>query len=112
MEKMDNLLERLQNAGNAILKYVPNDKSDYWEMQNAVNVAIANIRMNGKTARWEKITGIAPPEYHGRHVCSNCDCFAPVEAPYGNREILSAFCPGCGARMEDGKDAGRDVEAR
>lgn len=50
---------------------------------------------------WVKATGVMPPEYFGKHVCSVCDSFAP------NRfnsmfEWLSKVCPSCGAKM-DGK---------
>jgi hypothetical protein len=41
-----------------------------------------------------------PPEHHGRHRCSVCDCMAMYERP--GHEGLSKFCPNCGAKMENG----------
>lgn len=58
-----------------------------------------------KTGEWIKATGMMPPEFHGHHCCSECDNFANMEPPFGNREDLSKFCPNCGARMyKDGED--------
>lgn len=53
-----------------------------------------------KRGRWERITGMAPPEYHGHRICSICECFAPYDPLHMRREILSKYCPGCGAKME------------
>lgn len=49
-----------------------------------------------KTARWEKRTGMMPPEYHGHYWCSNCDW----HGKYNEREADYKFCPACGAKME------------
>jgi hypothetical protein len=53
-----------------------------------------------KCGRWERITGMAPPEYHGHRICSICECFAPYDPLHMGREILPKYCPGCGAKME------------
>ena len=50
--------------------------------------------------RWVQLTGMAPPEYHGHKVCSLCNCFAPYDPIHPWKEILSKYCPGCGAKME------------
>lgn len=50
--------------------------------------------------RWVKLTGMAPPEYHGHKVCSLCDCMAPYNPLHVGREMLTPYCPGCGAKME------------
>jgi hypothetical protein len=50
-----------------------------------------------KTARWEKRTGMMPPEYHGHYWCSNCDW----HGKYNEREKDYKFCPACGAKMEN-----------
>ena len=52
-----------------------------------------------KGGRWEKLTGMAPPEYHGHHICSVCEAFAPYDPLHQGREELSPFCPSCGAKM-------------
>lgn len=50
---------------------------------------------------WLKATGMMPPEYFGRHVCSVCDHFAPNEFHgYNTHEWLSPICPHCGAKMD------------
>jgi len=61
-----------------------------------------NINIHGK---WIRLTGMAPPEYHGHKICSVCECFAPYDPIHPWREMLSSYCPGCGAKMgvsEDG----------
>ena len=50
-----------------------------------------------KTARWEKRTGMMPPEYHGHYWCSNCEW----HGKYNEREKDYKFCPACGAEMEN-----------
>ena len=50
-----------------------------------------------KSARWIKITGMRPPEYAGRQVCSECGGMALENRM---REVLSEYCPYCGAKME------------
>ena len=54
--------------------------------------------------RWERLTGMAPPEYHGHKVCSVCGCLAPYNPLHPGHEELSEYCPGCGARMDGGRD--------
>lgn len=53
-----------------------------------------------KNGRWERLTGMAPPEYHGHKICSVCESMAPYDPIHVGREILSKYCPGCGAKME------------
>ena len=47
-----------------------------------------------KRGRWERITGMAPPEYHGHRICSICECFAPYDPLHMGRQILPKYCPG------------------
>lgn len=53
--------------------------------------------------KWVKATGMMPPEYFGKHVCSVCDHFAPNYFQ-GTHEWLSPICPCCGAKMDEKKD--------
>lgn len=53
-----------------------------------------------KRGRWVRLTGMAPPEYHGHKICSLCECFAPYDPLHMGREMLPKYCPGCGAEME------------
>lgn len=50
--------------------------------------------------KWVKATGMMPPEYCGLHICSECGHYAGRKPPYGGREMLSDYCPNCGARMD------------
>ena len=50
-----------------------------------------------KVARWEKRTGMMPPEYHGHYWCSNCEW----HGRYNEREQEYKYCPACGAKMEN-----------
>ena len=56
-----------------------------------------------KRGRWYKPTGMMPPEYAGRHRCSECDGFAMHDWKT-HREVLTDFCPWCGADMRGGQD--------
>ena len=47
---------------------------------------------------WVKLDGqMLPPELHGKHRCSRCRNLA---AEKNGQELLSDYCPSCGARME------------
>jgi hypothetical protein len=50
--------------------------------------------------KWVMIGGMKPPEYHHHHQCSACESYAPMRPPYGGREVLSPYCPACGAKMD------------
>lgn len=47
---------------------------------------------------WEKWGGMMPPEYTGKHFCSQCGGHCPHD--YGH-EKFSPWCPGCGAKMDE-----------
>lgn len=49
------------------------------------------------TAYWEKITGMAPPEYHGHYMCSKCEWSGKYY--YNVHEEEYRYCPACGAKM-------------
>lgn len=57
------------------------------------------IKPERKTGRWVKPTGMMPPEHTGRHRCSKCDEFAPVDWK-SHKEELTDYCPHCGLKME------------
>lgn len=48
---------------------------------------------------WVEIKGMAPPEYHGKHKCSVCGEMALCKKMH---EVLSEYCPHCGAKMDGG----------
>ena len=50
-----------------------------------------------KQGEWIAYKGMQPPEFHGKHYCSNC-YHAIHLASNGN---VYNYCPNCGARMED-----------
>lgn len=49
-------------------------------------------------AKWIELSGMMPPEWRGRHICSECMKFALRD--FYHREKLSDYCPSCGAEME------------
>ena len=78
-----------------------------------VECTVLNKRLNAIPAadvvpvrhgRWEKATGMMPPEYCGLHICSECGHYAGRKPPYGGKEMLSDYCPNCGARMDGDGD--------
>lgn len=50
-----------------------------------------------KHGRWIEIIGMAPPEYHNLHCCSICGDLAMQR---NHRELLTNYCPNCGAKMD------------
>ena len=52
-----------------------------------------------EVGKWIKLTGMAPPEYHGHKICSVCESLAPYDPIHPWREMLSPYCPACGAKM-------------
>ena len=79
------------------------DKTEYahgWNcaieiIQNAPTVDAVEV-VHG---RWERMVGMMPPEYHGRHECSCCGVKA---LDWKFHEYLSNYCPNCGAKMDGG----------
>lgn len=55
-----------------------------------------------KPGHWYKPTGMMPPEYTGVYRCSICDCIAMRDWKR-MRQVLTRFCPGCGAFMTNGE---------
>lgn len=68
------------------------------EQMNDIVLLLEKQRVS--RGRWERLTGMAPPEYHGHKVCSVCGCMAPHHPIHIAREELPKYCPGCGAEME------------
>ena len=50
-------------------------------------------------ARWVKMTGMMPPEYHGHYECSNCQWHMKGLRNSWTREEELSYCPNCGAKM-------------
>lgn len=57
-----------------------------------------------KHGKWVMMGGMKPREDHHHHQCSVCESYAPMQMPYGAREVLSPFCPTCGAKMDLGEE--------
>ena len=71
------------------------------EVDKSLGEKMDDLReLTQKRGRWVRLTGMAPPEYHGHKVCSLCDCMAPHDPIHIANEILTPYCPGCGAEME------------
>lgn len=75
----------------------------YWYLCDGLEEC-EEVEPERKKGKWIKATGMMPPEFHGRHCCSECGNFANMEPPFGNREDLSKFCPNCGADMRERKE--------
>ncbi len=67
------------------------------EFEMMVKPLNREVEAEPKTGEWIKATDMMPPEFHGHHCCSECGAFANMDAPYGNREDLSNYCPNCGS---------------
>lgn len=73
------------------------DRGQVMECIDAAPTIATGTNVLGK---WIKLTGMAPPEHHGHKICSVCNCLAPYDPIHQWREVLSPYCPGCGAKME------------
>ena len=51
-----------------------------------------------KESEWVKMHGMMIPELHGYHECKLCG----YHEDYHKREVLTPFCPVCGAKMKNG----------
>lgn len=70
-----------------------------WYKGNIMEVPAADV-VEVVHGEWKKLRGMAPPEYHGRHICSECGRMAKE---WKMHEILTDYCPHCGAKMDGGK---------
>ena len=53
-----------------------------------------------KRGEWIPLTGMQPPELHGKHYCSECDLILHLKLNGG----IYNYCPNCGARMGEAND--------
>jgi len=99
------LLDRMNNFCEINCDYTKKQRS---VMCGACGIGYAKIMVEDAVAedvrpvvhgRWEKATGMMPPEYCGLHICSECGHYAGRKPPYGGKEFLSDYCPNCGADM-------------
>ena len=97
-DEFDNLIYAEQ------MKYA-DDKGNYtYRILEAMRADVRNCPtvdaipvVHGK---WIVTGGMKPPEYHHHHQCSVCEAYAPMRPPYGSREMLTPWCPGCNAKMD------------
>ena len=74
-----------------------------FELEDVLNVLKGVESVNATPivhGYWSKATGMMPPEFFGRHICSVCDHFAPNDYYHNTHEWLSPICPNCGAKMD------------
>lgn len=76
---------------------------DMYEIVKAIPAADAVPVVH---ARWVKMTGMMPPEYHGHYMCSNCEWHMKGLRNSWTREEELSYCPGCGAIMDGGEGDG------
>lgn len=55
-----------------------------------------------KHGKWEEWSGIITVGPEGKHHCSLCGGRAPYYYDAGFHKRLTDWCPGCGAKMDDG----------
>ena len=94
MESLGNALDQMHGFGGYTFKDVDELETAAWKAQELLK------DQEPKCGKWVRLTGMAPPEYHGHKVCSACGCLAPYDPIHPWREELSRYCPGCGAEME------------
>jgi PHP family Zn ribbon phosphoesterase len=70
------------------------------ELQRAFDEGYEAGKTDRPTGDWIAYKGMQPPEFHGKHYCSNC-YHAIHLASNGN---VYNYCPNCGARMKGADD--------
>lgn len=96
-------MTRLIDVGSIVYSRMVVDNGDVFVPLKDISDAPTIDAVQVVRGEWLKVTGMMPPEYFGRHVCSVCDHFAPNEH-YGTHEWLSPICPNCGSKMDKQKD--------
>lgn len=86
-------------------------ESEYGK-RNDIIMACEEIVCNAATedvkpiiyAYWECIGDVAPVGLHGLHHCSLCGHPSMRAFNISSREVLTPYCPNCGAKMVDKTD--------
>ena len=96
---MDDLISRQTAIDALILLQDHSDMPEDWH--KGISVAISCIyrvpSVERKKGKWERITGMVPPEYQGHYCCS--ECWWHFKGYVGVIENSFNFCPNCGAEM-------------
>lgn len=81
------------------------EHSELWHYEQALSEIreILESEPGRKTGEWYKPVGMMPPEYAGVYRCSKCDEIAMCDWKH-HKQVLSNFCPNCGADMREGQD--------
>ena len=90
----DELIKRLE------IYPVYNGMADIDDIETIVREMSTVATDTNVLGKWIRLTGMAPPEYHGHKICSVCNSFAPYDPLHQGREMLTPYCPGCGSMME------------
>lgn len=77
------------------------DLSYYNIVKEAVQMETAVDAVPVVHARWVKMTGMMPPEYHGHYECSMCQWHMKGLRNSWTREEELNYCPHCGAKMQN-----------
>ncbi|MBR4457361.1 MAG: hypothetical protein IKS31_00155 [Clostridia bacterium] len=72
-------------------------------IKDGIPDALAILREQ-EVGQWIRLTGMAPPEFHGHKICSVCNCLIPYDPIHPWREMLTPYCPACGAKMDVNMD--------
>lgn len=81
------------------------EHSELWHYEQALSEIreILESEPERNTGEWYKPVGMMPPEYTGVYRCSKCDEVAMRDWKH-HKQVLSNFCPNCGADMREGQD--------
>ena len=89
------LADMYPTDGETVISYKEIDRA-YTKVQCLPTIDAVPV-VHGK---WIMTGGMKPPEYHHHHQCSVCEAYAPMRPPYGSKEMLTPWCPGCNAKMD------------
>lgn len=83
-----------------LIENTPYDWNNITERTEMLRKIKALPSADRPTGEWIAYKGMQPPEFHGKHYCSNC-YHAIHLASNGN---VYNYCPKCGARMKGADD--------
>lgn len=102
---MSDLIRREDVQAMIVLACKSHDRSD---VIMAIRRGVKNIPSVDAVpvvhARWVKMTGMMPPEYHGHYECSECKWHMKGLRNSWTREEELYYCPNCGAKMDGGTE--------
>ena len=100
-EAVNVLLDALRNGEICTFEEIEAVPKAFHDKCMQIEIA-KRMKLERPKGKWIKPTGMMPPEHHGHYECSECGFWAMRDwAKPWKGVVLSKFCGGCGAEMEE-----------